>query len=161
MFAEPQVGQGFDVHRFTSDRPLMLATLHWPGEPGLAGHSDADVVVHAVCDALLAAAGQGDLGSNFGTSDPQWAGASRARLLTRTVELVHAVGLTINNVTVTLIGNRPKLAPRRSEAEDAMSGIVGARVSLAATTTDGLGFTGRDEGLAAMATALVSPAVRA
>ena len=151
-----RVGTGVDVHRLVDGVPLHLAGLHWPDEPqGLEGHSDADVAAHAACDALLSAAGLGDLGSNFGTSEPEWAGASGATLLAETARRVRAAGFEIGNVAVQVIGNRPKLGPRRAEAEAALSAAAGAPVSVSATTTDGLGLTGRGEGIAAIATALV------
>ena len=154
----PRTGVGVDVHAFApegEDRPLWLGGLHWPGERGLAGHSDADVAAHAAADALFSATGLGDLGSNFGTSAPEWAGASGSRLLAEAARRVRAAGFAIGNVAVQVVGNRPKVGPRRAEAEAALSAAAGAPVTLTATTTDGLGLTGRGEGVAAVATALV------
>jgi len=154
----PRVGIGVDVHKFGDGRELYLAGLTWPGERGLVGHSDGDVAAHAICSALLSAAGLGDLGSQFGVSRPEWAGASGAVLLSRTSELVAEAGLVIGNVAVQVIGNKPRIAPRRTEAQDALSAaLAGASVSLSATTTDGLGLTGRGEGAAAIATAILLP----
>jgi 2-C-methyl-D-erythritol 4-phosphate cytidylyltransferase/2-C-methyl-D-erythritol 2,4-cyclodiphosphate synthase len=154
----PRVGTGLDVHAFaTDDAELWLAGLRWPGERGLAGHSDGDVAAHAVCDALLSAARLGDVGVVFGTGDPRFSGAHGDVFLRETVRLVGEAGYRVGNVTVLIAGNRPKLAPRRTEAEQLLSSIVGAPVSVAATTTDALGFTGRGEGLAAVATALLIP----
>jgi len=151
-----RTGVGIDVHGFDDGQPLWLGGLHWPGEPGLAGHSDGDAVAHAVCDALLSAAGLGDIGGNFGTDDPRFAGAHGDVFLCATVRLVTEAGFRVENVAVQIVGNRPKVAPRRILMQERMSDLVGAPVSISATTTDGLGFTGRGEGVTAIATVLLS-----
>ena len=171
----PRVGTAIDVHAFASPKPvsaqnhenaqvpggaenqvLHLACLEWPGERPLEGHSDADVAAHAVCDALLLASGLGDLGSIFGTSDPRWAGASGATLLSEVRRLLDQGDWQILNVSVQVIGQKPRLSPRMEEGRAALSkALGGAEISLSATTTDHLGFLGKEEGLAAIATALV------
>lgn len=160
----PLIGIGVDVHAFAREedvalepRPLRLAGLDWPGQSGLLGHSDADVVAHAACNALFSAAGLGDLGSNFGTDQAEWKGAPGTVLLAEAARRVRAAGYAIGNVAVQVIGVRPKIGPRRAEAEAVLSEAVGAPVRLSAATTDGLGFTGRGEGLTGIATATVFP----
>jgi 2-C-methyl-D-erythritol 2,4-cyclodiphosphate synthase len=152
----PRVGVGVDVHRFgTDDRALSLAGLTWPGERALVGHSDADVAAHAACDALLSAAGIGDLGTHFGTDRPELAGATGVTLLAQAARVVTQAGYVIGNIAIQVVGNSPRLGPRREEAQAVLRAAVQAPVSLSATTTDGLGLTGRGEGIAAIATAIV------
>lgn len=150
-------GIGFDAHKFSSTKPMHLAGLTWPDDFGIEGHSDGDVAAHAICDALFAASNLGDLGSNFGTSRPEYAGASGAQLLQETTRLVTAAGYSVSHVSVQIIGNRPKIGARRVEAIAALSAALGgADVALLATTTDGLGLTGEGKGIAAIASALIT-----
>ncbi len=150
-----RTGIGIDVHGFDEHSPLWLGGIHWPDEPGLSGHSDGDAVAHAICDALLSAAGLGDIGGRFGTADPRFENARGDVFLAETVALVADAGFRIANVAVQVIGNRPKIGPRRREIETHLTAKIGAPVSVAATTTDGLGFTGRGEGITVIASALV------
>lgn len=154
----PRIGLGTDVHAFGGDGDLWLAGLEWPGEPALSGHSDGDAVAHAIVDALLGAAGLGDIGEHFGTAHPEYAGAHAEVFLARTRELLDEAGFVIGNVSAQFQGNRPRFSARRAEAEAVLSGALGgAPVTVTATTTDRLGFAGRGEGVAVTAVALVLP----
>jgi 2-C-methyl-D-erythritol 4-phosphate cytidylyltransferase/2-C-methyl-D-erythritol 2,4-cyclodiphosphate synthase len=151
-----RTGVGIDVHRYDDTVPMWLGGVYFPDEPGLAGHSDGDAVIHAMCDALLSAAGLGDIGSRFGSAAPEFAGAASEVFLRETLALVQGAGFRVGNVSVQVIAAHPRLAPRRMELEAHLGALIGAPVSVAATTSDGLGFTGEGDGLVAVATALVT-----
>ena len=158
MFPEMRVGQGFDVHRFSDDpdRRTVLAGCTFGGVRGLVGHSDADVIAHACADALLGAAGLGDIGQHFPDTDPEWEGADSMRLLAQVRTLIEADGWIVSNIDCAVVCEQPKLAPRRAEMEENLTDAVGAPVSVKGNRAEGLGALGRSEGIACFASALIS-----
>lgn len=156
---EMRIGQGFDVHRFHSTRPLVLCGLILPDEKGLEGHSDADVGLHAVADAIFGALARGDLGDHFPDSDPRWKNADSSVFVARALEIAEAEGFVIVNCDLTLVGERPRIARYREQLRESLAEILRmplSTVSVKATTTEGLGFVGREEGLAALAVVLLT-----
>lgn len=153
-----RIGLGFDVHRFSDDpnRPLILAGVNFPGEPGLVGHSDADLVSHACTDAILGASGLGDIGTHFPDTDEMWAGANSLNLLAQAVSLVSQAGFKVVNVDCVVVAERPKISPHRLEMQSRLSEVIGAPTSVKASRAEGLGAIGRVEGIACWATALVN-----
>jgi len=154
---DARVGVGVDIHAFDDTLPLWLGGLLWEGEPGLAGHSDGDALLHAICDALLGAAGLGDLGTNFGVDDPRYAGAPSVEFLRASLEKLDAAGFDVGNVSVQIVAERPRVAPRRAELEQRLTDLVGAPVTVSGTTADGIGVIGAGEGIQAVAVALIVP----
>ena len=153
-----RIGMGYDVHRLVEGRPLILGGVRIPFEKGLIGHSDADVLAHAVCDALLGAAGLGDIGEHFPDSDDQFKGADSINLLKRSFKLVLAEGYELYNIDATVMAQAPKLSPYKSMIRKNLAKALGSsdgRISVKATTTEGLGFVGLGEGIAAMCVALI------
>jgi len=156
LFGSARTGVGTDAHRFSDSGELTLGCLTWPELPALEGHSDGDSVAHAIVDALLSAAGLGDIGSNFGVDRPEFAGAAGDVFISATLELIRAKGLSVTNVSVQVIADKPKIGPRRAELESRLTGLLSAPVTVSATTTDGLGFLADSAGVAAVATALLN-----
>ena len=150
-----RTGVGVDAHKFAATGPCALAGLEWPDTNRLEGHSDGDAAVHALCDAVLAAAGLGDVGQVFGIDKPEWKGASGLQMIAHLRSLISEKSIHINNVSIQIVGNAPKISKRRDEAQQVLSEALGAPVTIGATTTDAMGFTGRGEGVFVIANALV------